>query len=470
MKPRALFDKIWDSHVVVDLGDDTALLHIDRHIMHDLSGGRGLRRVAEQGYSVRNPELTFASPDHAVSSMPGRTGDTTPLSAQHTKTLREEVKKHGIKLFDLGEDGQGIVHVIGPELGISQPGMTIVCGDSHTCTHGALGAVAWGIGTSELVSVLATQLLQQRRPKRMRITFEGELSQWVRPKDMILHIIGKLGAAAGTGYAVEYAGPAIHAMSMEGRLTLCNLSIEMGARFGLIAPDDTTITYLKDRPYAPTKEHWESAVAHWQSLSSDPGAIFDREETIDVSEISPQITWGTSPQDVVGIDGYIPDPSTLADEVRRREVAAALEYMGLEHGRPIAGTKVDHVFIGSCANSRIEDLRDAAEVVRGRSVSPNLTAWIVPGSVRVKEQAEAEGLDRLFLDAGFEWREPGCSQCAAANGEYVQPGQRCVSTSNRNFVGRQGPGARTHLASPAMAAAAAIAGAIADVRQLEISS
>ncbi len=470
MKPRTLFDKIWDSHVVVDLGDDTALLHIDRHIMHDLSGGRGLRRVAEQGYSVRNPELTFASPDHAVSSMPGRTGDTTPLSAQHTKTLREEVKKHGIKLFDLGEDGQGIVHVIGPELGISQPGMTIVCGDSHTCTHGALGAVAWGIGTSELVSVLATQLLQQRRPKRMRITFEGELSQWVRPKDMILHIIGKLGAAAGTGYAVEYSGPAIRAMSMEGRLTLCNLSIEMGARFGLIAPDDATIAYLKDRPYAPTKEHWESAVAHWQSLSSDPGAIFDREETIDVSEISPQITWGTSPQDVVGIDGYIPDPSTLADEVRRREVAAALEYMGLEPGRPIAGTKVDHVFIGSCANSRIEDLRDAAEVARGRSVSPNLTAWIVPGSVRVKEQAEAEGLDRLFLDAGFEWREPGCSQCAAANGEYVQPGQRCVSTSNRNFVGRQGPGARTHLASPAMAAAAAIAGAIADVRQLETSS
>jgi 3-isopropylmalate/(R)-2-methylmalate dehydratase large subunit len=466
MKARTLFDKIWDSHVVADLGGDTALLHIDRHIMHDLSGGRGLRRVSEQGYSVRNPELTFASPDHAVSSLPGRTGDTTPLSAQYTRTLREEAKKHGIRLFDLGEDGQGIVHVIGPELGISQPGMTLVCGDSHTCTHGALGAMAWGIGTSELVNVLATQLLQQRRPKRMRITFDGQLSNWVRPKDMILHIIGTLGAAAGTGYAVEFAGPAIRALSMEGRLTLCNLSIEMGARFGMIAPDDTTIEYLADRPFSPKKEHWDGAVSYWRSLATDAEATFDREEAINVSDIAPQVTWGTSPQDVIGIDGIIPDPSSVADATRRKEVTAALQYMGLEPGRPIAGTKVDHVFIGSCANSRIEDLRDAAEVVEGRRVSPSVTAWIVPGSLQVKRQAEAEGLDRLFMDAGFEWREPGCSQCAAANGEYVQPGQRCVSTSNRNFVGRQGPGARTHLASPAMAAAAAVSGVIADVRQL----
>ncbi len=463
---RTLFDKIWDAHVVADLGDDTALLHVDRHIMHDLGGGMGLRRIGEMGYRVRNPELTFATPDHAVSSAPGRTADTSPLSAQYMRALREQTRRHGVRLFDLGEDGQGIVHVVGPEMGISLPGTTIVCGDSHTCTHGALGAMAWGIGSSELLHVLATQTIQQRRPKRMRVTFTGTPGEWVRPKDLILHLIGTLGAAAGTGHAVEYAGPAIRALSMEGRLTLCNLSIEMGARFGMIAPDDTTIEYLSGRPFAPKGEVWDKAVAAWRRLPSDPDAVFDREEHVDIGSLAPQITWGTSPQDVVGVDGVIPDPASLPDASRRNAATDALRYMGLEPGRPIAGTPIDRVFIGSCTNSRIEDLRDAARVVRGRRVAAGVTAWVVPGSVRVKQEAESEGLDRVFRDAGFDWREPGCSQCVAANGEVVPPGQRCVSTSNRNFVGRQGPGARTHLASPALAAAAAVAGSIADVRRL----
>jgi 3-isopropylmalate/(R)-2-methylmalate dehydratase large subunit len=466
MAARTLFDKIWDSHVVADLGDDTALLHIDRHIMHDLGGGAGLRRLSDLGHTVRSPELTFATPDHAVSSAPGRTSETTPLSSKYMRALREETARHHVRLFDLEQDGQGIVHVVGPELGLSQPGMTIVCGDSHTCTHGALGAMAWGIGSSELVHVLATQTTQQRRPKRMRVIFNGLMADWVRPKDLILHLIGKLGTAAGSGYAVEYAGPAIRALSMEGRLTLCNLSIEMGARFGMIAPDDTTIEYLAGRPFAPKGELWDKAVRHWRSLATDPDARFDHEEEVDVGEIVPQITWGTSPQDVVGVDGITPDPAGMSDSTRRDEVAAALRYMGLEPGRPIAGTPIDRVFIGSCTNSRIEDLRDAAHVAKGRSVAPNVTAWVVPGSLLVKREAEAEGLDQVFRDAGFDWREPGCSQCVAANGEVVPQGQRCVSTSNRNFVGRQGPGARTHLASPAMAAAAAVSGVIIDVRQL----
>ena len=465
MPARTLFDKVWDAHVIADLGSGMALLHIDRHIMHDLGGGRGLQRVAELGHKVRNPELVFATPDHAVSSEPGRDADTTDLSSGYMKILREQTKKHGVRLFDLDEEGQGIVHVVGPEMGISLPGLTIVCGDSHTCTHGAVGAMAWGIGSSELVHVLATQTLPQTKPKRMRVTFSGRMREGVRSKDLILYLIGKLGAAAGTGSAVEYAGPTIRALSMEGRLTLCNLSIEMGARFGMIAPDDTTFEYLAGRPFSPKGEMWDRAVAHWRSLPTDADATFDREESVDVDAIAPQITWGTSPQDVIGVDGIIPDPTAADNPTRRNEMEAALRYMGLEPGRPISGTPIDRVFIGSCTNSRIEDLRDAAAVARGRRVAEGVRAWVVPGSYIVKRDAEREGLDRIFLEAGFEWREPGCSQCAAANGDVVAPGQRCVSTSNRNFVGRQGPGARTHLASPPLAAAAAIAGRITDLRQ-----
>jgi len=466
MAGRTLFDKIWDAHVVSDLGSGTALLAIDRHIMHDLGGGRGLKQIRELGHKVRNPDMVFAVPDHAVSSEPGRTSETTPLSSGYMKVLREETKRAGIKLFDLGEAGQGIVHVIGPEMGISLPGMTIVCGDSHTCTHGAVGAMAWGIGSSELAHVLATQTLPQSKPMRMRVSFNGTMRAGVHSKDIMLYLIGHLGAAAGTGSAVEFAGPTIRALSMEARLSLSNLAIEMGARFGMIAPDDTTYEYLAGREYAPKGAMWDRAVSHWRTLPTDSDAVFDREESVDIGAIAPQITWGTSPQDVVGVDSTIPDPASAVSASRRLEMETALGYMGLEPGKPIAGTPIDRVFIGSCTNSRIEDLRQAADVARGRRVSPSVTAWVVAGSYGVMRQAESEGLDKVFRDAGFEWREPGCAQCAAANGEVVAPGKRIVSTSNRNFVGRQGPGARTHLASPAMAAACAIAGSITDLRQL----
>jgi 3-isopropylmalate/(R)-2-methylmalate dehydratase large subunit len=359
------------------------------------------------------------------------------------------------------------VHVMGPELGLSLPGCLIVCGDSHTCTHGGLGALAFGIGSSELAHVLATQTIVQRRPKTMRVSFEGVMPPGVTPKDLILRLIGVIGAAGGTGFAVEYAGSAIRALDLEGRLTICNLSIELGAKMGFIAPDDTTFAYLAGRPFAPKGRMWERAVAEWRKLPSDPGAPFDRELTLDVATIAPQVTWGTSPEHVIAVDQPIPDPAAIADPSRRGGIEAALDYMGLRPNQPILGTKVDWVFIGSCTNSRLSDLRAAAAVVRGRKVAEGVRAWVVPGSEQVKRNAVAEGLDRIFIGAGFEWREPGCSMCLAANGETVPRGQRSISTSNRNFVGRQGPGARTHLASPAMAAAAAIAGAIADVRRLE---
>jgi 3-isopropylmalate/(R)-2-methylmalate dehydratase large subunit len=368
-------------------------------------------------------------------------------------------------LFDVNDAGQGIAHVIGPELGITQPGMLVLAGDSHTSTHGALGALAWGIGATEGVHVLATQTLLQRKPQRMRIRFEGALGHGVVAKDLILHAIGRLGTAAGVGHAVEYAGSAIRALEIEGRLTVCNLSIELGAKCGMIAPDDKTYDYLHGRPYAPRAEQWERALQHWKTFHSDAEAQFERDIEIDVGEVRPQISWGTSPQDVIAVDDIIPDPAAAADAERRQAMQAALDYMGLVPGQPIAGTKVDWVFIGSCTNSRISDLRSAAGVVRGRKVAAHVRAWVVPGSQGVKRDAEAEGLDRVFREAGFEWREPGCSLCVGANGELVGPGERCVSTSNRNFVGRQGPGARTHLASPTMAAAAAIAGAITDVRR-----
>ena len=456
MPGLTMFDKIWDQHVVADLGEGWALLHIDRHLLHDLSGGRALESLETRGLAARNPELAFATADHAVSSAPGRTAATFAPGAALYRGLQARAAANGIAFFDLGEDGQGIVHVMAPELGIVLPGATLICGDSHTCTNGALGALAFGVGSSELTHALATQCLRQRKPRRMRLRFEGACPPHVGPKDLILHAIGKLGAKAGTGYAVEYAGATVRAMTIEQRLTLCNLSIEMGAKMGMIAPDDSTYAYLAGRRYAPAGAAFDAAVAAWRSLPSDADAVFDREEVIDAAAVAPTITWGTSPEHAVAVDGVVPE---TADR-------AALDYMGLQAGQPIAGAKVDWVFIGSCTNSRLSDLRQAAAVVRGKQVAPGVTAWVVPGSERVKRDAEAEGLDQVFREAGFAWREAGCSMCVAANGERVPPGARAVSTSNRNFVGRQGPGARTHLASPAMAAAAALAGAITDVRRL----
>ncbi len=465
MTGTTLFDKIWDEHVVADLGGGLALLHIDRHLLHDLNGMRGLTALRERGLRVRNPELTAATPDHAVSTAPGRGDDSNPPGAALIRGLREETARAGVRLYDINADGQGIVHVMGPELGLTQPGCVLVCGDSHTCTHGGLGALAFGIGRSELLHVLATQTLYQRKPLRLRVRFEGALGAGVAAKDLILHLIGRIGAAGGTGYAVEYAGSTIRALPIEGRLTICNLSIELGAKIGMVAPDDLTFQYMAERPLRPKAVHWDQALAHWRSLQSDGDSVFDREVEIDATKVAPQITWGTSPQDVVPVDGRVPDPATVADADRRSAMIAALDYMGLVPGQTIAGTKIDWVFIGSCTNSRLSDLRAAAAIIKGRKVAQGVKAWAVPGSQTVKREAEAEGLDGVFRAAGFEWREPGCSMCLAANGETVPRGQRAVSTSNRNFEGRQGPQARTHLASPATAAAAAIAGCIADLRR-----
>ncbi len=467
MAPRTLFAKLWQAHTLADLGDNAYLLHVDRHLLHDLGGSSGLLDLKRRGLKVHSPELTFATPDHAISSAPGRAG-TSQVGAELLAALREETAAAGIRLFDVGAPGQGIVHVMGPELGLSLPGSLIVCGDSHTCTHGGLGALAFGIGSSELAHVLATQTLVQRRPQTMRIDCTGRLADGVTPKDLILYVIGKIGAAGGTGYAVEYAGSAIASLGVEGRLTVCNLSIELGAKMGFVAPDDTTYAYIAGRPYAPKGAMWDRALAAWRQLPSDAEARYEREVAIDAGAIAPQVSWGTSPEHVIAVDAPIPDPAAAGDPGRRRAMEAALAYMGLSPGTTLAGTKVDWVFIGSCTNSRISDLRAAAAVVRGRKVAPGVNAWVVPGSELVKREAVAEGLDRVFTAAGFAWREPGCSMCLAANGETVARGQRSISTSNRNFVGRQGPGARTHLASPAMAAAAAIGGVITDVRRMEL--
>jgi 3-isopropylmalate/(R)-2-methylmalate dehydratase large subunit len=460
-----MLDKIWDQHVIARISDDTDLLHVDRHLLHDLGGSRGLLDLKSRGLKVHSPELTFATPDHAISTALGRSG-TIEIGQELLASLRTETTASGIRLFDVGQPGQGIVHVIGPELGLSLPGCVIVCGDSHTCTHGGLGALAFGIGSSELTHVLATQALIQRRPKTMRVNLDGKLAFGVSAKDLILAVIGYIGAAGGTGYAVEYAGSAIRGMSVEGRLTICNLSIELGAKIGMVAPDDKTFEYLQGRAYAPRGAMWDQAVNAWCQLRSDDDAVFDREVTIDVGKIVPQVTWGISPEHVIAVDGRIPDPQTIDDPERRAAVETALDYMALKAGAPIAGIPVDWVFIGSCTNSRLSDLRAAADVVRGRKVAAGVRAWVVPGSEIVKREAAAEGLEQVFTDAGFEWREPGCSMCLAANGETVGPGQRSVSTSNRNFIGRQGPRSRTHLASPASAAAAAIAGVIVDVRTM----
>jgi 3-isopropylmalate/(R)-2-methylmalate dehydratase large subunit len=461
MADLSLFDKLWNAHVVADLGDDLALLHVDRHLLHDLSGMKVLVEIRKRGYQVRNPELTIATPDHGISTVPGRSTRTVLLQG-----LLEETSRAGIKCFDLNEDGQGIVHVMGPELGLTLPGSTVVCGDSHTCTHGGLGALAFGVGQTEMVHVLATQTLYQKKPNTMRVNFHGLLGPHVSPKDLILHLIGHIGAGGGSGYAIEYAGPVIRSMSVEGRLTMCNLSIELGAKIGMVAPDETTFAYLADKPCSPKGALWDKALEYWRTLPSDPNASFDREVDIDAAEVAPQITWGTSPQHVMGVNGLVPDPAEISELDRRAATERALEYMGLAANMPAEGIPVDWVFIGSCTNGRLEDLRAAAKVADGRKVADGVHAWVVPGSQKVKHAAESEGLDKIFRDAGFEWRDPGCSMCLAANGETVPRDQRSVSTTNRNFEGRQGPGARTHLASPAMAAAAAIAGCITDVRKM----
>ena len=458
-RDRAMFDKIWDAHVVANLGGDTDLLHVDRHPIHDLHAGV-FEGIARRGFDVRSPELTFAVADHSVSTLPNRTLDSSPTGRQLAGRLVDDARELGIETFGIDDPGQGIVHNIAPETGLAQPGMLIVCGDSHTCTQGAVGALAWGIGSTEVRNVLISQTIIQKRPQRLRLNIEGTLSPWVTAKDIILSAIGQFGADAGVGYAVEYTGPTVRAMTMDERLTLCNLSIEMGSRVGMVAPDDVTYEYLAGKQYSPKREHWDDALRHWRSLPSDPEAGFDRELTIDASVIEPQVTWGTSPEHVIGVSGRVPSQES---QTGYRE---AMEYTGLTAGASIVGTPIQRVFIGSCANSRINDLRVAARVVEGRNIAPGVEAWVVPGSQQVKRDAEAEGLDRLFTQAGFQWRQPGCSLCVATNGEFVEAGERCVSTSNRNFIGRQGRDSITHLTSPAMAAAAGIAGAIVDVRSL----
>ncbi len=465
MGAQTLFDKIWDSHVIQTLGDDWALLHIDRHLVHDLSGPPALAELTARQIPIHSPELTFATPDHLVSSALSRRvdrHDSTSIWAQ----LRGRAVAAGVEVFDVDGGNQGIVHVMGPELGLILPGLTVVCSDSHTCTNGAVGAIALGVGSSQSAQVLAAQVLRIQRPRSMRICIEGALGNGVTAKDVALHLIATLGTAAGTGRAIEYAGSTVRAMTMEERLTLCNLSVELGARTGIIAPDATTLAWLEGRPHAPRGEAWRHASAAWRDLYTDDDASFDVDVAIDATQVVPMVTWGTSPEHGVGIDGVVPDPRDAPTEAQRSAWAAALDYMGVEPGRAMNGLPVDWVFIGSCANSRLSDLRAAARVVEGRTVASHITAWVVPGSEQVCAQAEQEGLDQIFIAAGFQWRAPGCSMCVAANGDRVPPGARCVSTSNRNFVGRQGPNARTHLASPAMAAAAAIAGTLTDVRAL----
>jgi len=464
--PHTLFAKIWDRHVVLDRDDGRTLLYVDRHLLQDGSAA-AFAMLRQRGLAPRVPARAFATPDHYVPTHSRSLADVRdPEAARMALALAEDTKAGGIALLDVDDPRQGIVHVVAPEQGLSQPGMLLVCGDSHTSTHGAMGALAFGIGASEVAHVLATQTLWQRRPKTMRITVEGALARGVSAKDVILAIIAKIGAAGAAGYAIEYAGSTVQALSMEGRFTLCNMSIEAGARAGMIAPDATTFAYLRGRPYAPQGEAWDRAIAGWENLHSDDGARFDREVTLDASSIEPMVTWGNSPEDALPIGGHVPDPAQVDDEDRRHAMQRALDYMGLAPGTPLAEVSVQRVFIGSCTNARIEDLRSAASVVEGRRVAAGVTAWVVPGSGLVKAQAEREGLDRIFRDAGFEWRFAGCSMCLATNGDRVAPGERCASTSNRNFVGRQGPGSRTHLMSPAMAAAAAITGHLTDVRTL----
>jgi len=465
-KPRTLFDKIWDSHVVDRQDDGVCLLYIDRHLVHEVTSPQAFEGLRMSDRKVRRPDATLAVADHNVPTTDRSLGIDDPESREQVETLERNVAAFGVPYFQVDDARQGIVHVIGPEQGFTLPGMTIVCGDSHTATHGAFGALAFGIGTSEVEHVLATQTLIQRPAKNFLVAVDGALGFGVTAKDLILAIIGTIGTAGGTGHVIEYAGEVIRDLSMEARMTVCNMSIEGGARAGLIAPDETTFAYLKGRPMAPKAGAWEQAVQYWRTLPSDPGAAYDKEVRIDATRIAPQVTWGTSPEDVLPITAAVPNPADIADAAKRESMERALKYMGLEPGTPLARVPVQRVFIGSCTNSRIEDLRAAAAVAKGRKVADGVHAMVVPGSGLIKHQAEEEGLDRVFVEAGFEWREAGCSMCLAMNADKLQPGERCASTSNRNFEGRQGKGGRTHLVSPAMAAAAAIEGRLADVREL----
>ena len=463
---KTLYDKIFDDHTVELSDDGTCLLYIDRHLVHEVTSPQAFEGLRSAGRKPRAPQKTLAVVDHNVPTTDRSAGITEPDAKLQVDTLAKNAAEFGIEYFDELDRRQGIVHIIGPEQGFTLPGTTIVCGDSHTSTHGAFGALAHGIGTSEVEHVLATQTLIQSKAKNMRVTVDGVLPEGVGAKDIILAIIGEIGTAGGTGHVIEYAGEAIRALSMEGRMTVCNMTIEAGARAGLIAPDDKTYDYLKGRPKAPKGGAWEAAMAYWQSLHSDEDAHFDREIKLDAAALPPTITWGTSPEDVVSITGKVPDPADVEDEGRRQAIERSLAYMGLTPGTPMMDITVDKVFIGSCTNGRIEDLRQAAAIAKDKKVAGSVSAMVVPGSGLVKEQAEAEGLDKIFTDAGFLWREPGCSMCLAMNPDKLKPGERCASTSNRNFQGRQGPGGRTHLVSPAMAAAAAIAGHFVDLREL----
>ncbi len=471
--PRTLYEKIWDAHVVERRDDGTCLVYIDRHLVHEVTSPQAFEALRMAGRKVRRPDLTLAVPDHNLPTTPRRdaAGNRLPIldteSAQQLAALERNAPEFGIRLIGATDADQGIVHVVGPEQGFSLPGATIVCGDSHTSCHGGLGALAFGIGTSEVEHVLATQTLLLTPAKTLEVRVEGELGRGITPKDLVLHIIGTIGTAGGTGHVIEFRGKVFEEMSVEGRLTVCNMSIEAGARAGLIAADDKTFAYLKGRPYAPTGAAWGEAVAWWKSLATDPGARFDKSVVIQAGDIEPTVTWGTSPEDTVAIGGVVPAPESFADPSKQEAARKSLAYMGLEPGQKLAEVEVQNVFIGSCTNSRIEDLRAAAAVLKGRHKADSVKwAIVVPGSGLVKAQAEAEGLDKVFTDAGLEWREPGCSACLGMNPDKVPPGERCASTSNRNFVGRQGPGARTHLVSPAMAAAAAVTGHLTDVREL----
>ena len=463
--PRTLYDKIFEDHIVDRQEDGTCLLYIDRHLVHEVTSPQAFEGLRIAHRPVRHPEKTLAVVDHNIPTSPDRAkGIKNEQSRTQVEALAKNTSEFGIEYFNQNDKRQGIVHIIGPEQGFTLPGMTIVCGDSHTSTHGAFGALAHGIGTSEVEHVLATQTLIQKKSKNMLVQVNGSLPKGVTAKDLVLAIIGKIGTAGGTGHVIEFAGEAIRGLSMEGRMTVCNMSIEAGARAGMIAPDETTFDYIRSRPRAPKGEMLEKAIAYWKTLKSDEGAHYDTVVTLDASELVPSVTWGSSPEDVVPVTGVVPDPEEIADETKRASKMRALEYMGLKAGTKMTDIKIDRVFIGSCTNGRIEDMRAAAAMVKGKKVSPTVSAMVVPGSGLVKEQAEKEGLDKIFKDAGFDWREPGCSMCLAMNDDRLEPGERCASTSNRNFESRQGYKGRTHLVSPAMAAAAAIAGHFVDVR------
>jgi len=464
MKVETLYDKLWNSHVVRQETDGTALIYIDRHLVHEVTSPQAFEGLKLAGRKVWRTDSILAVADHNVPTTGREQGIADPISRLQVETLDSNCAEFGVNEFKMSDVRQGIVHVIGPEQGATLPGMTVVCGDSHTSTHGAFAALAFGIGTSEVEHVMATQCLLMKKSKAMQVVVDGALGVGVTAKDIALAVIGEIGTAGGTGFAIEFVGSAIRSLSMEGRMTLCNMAIEAGARAGMVAVDDITISYLKGRPFAPEGELWNKAVAYWQTLHSDEGAQFDRIVKLDAAKIRPQVTWGTSPEMVVAVDGRVPDPASMSDAVKREAAERALKYMDLKANTPISEISIDKVFIGSCTNSRIEDLRSAADIARGKHIAPNVKlAMVVPGSGLVKQQAEKEGLDKVFISAGFEWREPGCSMCLAMNDDKLEPGERCASTSNRNFEGRQGQGGRTHLVSPEMAAAAAIAGHFIDV-------